>query len=85
MENYRYTPFNIFSVILFIISLLLILRHLTLDFSIYLLIPLILSILLWIIDYYFQKQIKFSKLLILESIILAFFLIYFLNGLTNNF
>jgi hypothetical protein len=85
MRNYRYTPFNIFSVILFIISSLLITKHFTLDLSINLLLPLFLSILLWIIDYYLQKRIKFSKLVILESIILAFILIFFLNGLANNF
>lgn len=85
MKKYSYTPFNIFSVILFIISLLLIIKHLTLDFSINLLLPLFLSILLWIIDYILQKRIKFSKLIIFESIILAISLIYFLSGLANNF
>lgn len=92
MNDYRYTPFNIISVIIGLISLFLFLRlfgeiHNLNDlwdiiFSGFIFYP-ILAIVLWSSDYYFQKSKPSFNYIFLEFILSIIILIYFAKGLSN--
>lgn len=46
----------------------------------------ILALILWLIDYYFQKNnTNFKKLFLVELIIVFIIIFYFIHGLTNIF
>ncbi len=56
------------------------------DFSFYFLIYPLFGLLFVLIDYYFQsKRYNFKKLLLIESIISAPLILYFINGIANTF
>lgn len=83
--NYRYTPFNTFSVIITAISIIFAFRMIN-DFSIYFLIPFLFATILWCIDYYFQrKKINFKKLFLTESIIVISIVLFYIRGIINAF
>lgn len=95
MKNYKYSPFNVFSMIVGMFSILFYIsiikesnsfnNILTEFFSPFIIYPII-SITFWLIDYYFQKdETNYKKLFIIELIIVLIISIYFINGLTNTF
>ena len=86
--NYNYSPFNVFSVVVFMFYFAFILKNLEDIKNIFdesLLIPL-LCIIIWLIDYYFQhNNYNFKYLLFFESIIMIFVISYFIYGIANAF
>jgi heme/copper-type cytochrome/quinol oxidase subunit 4 len=95
MKNYKYSPFNVFSIIIGMLFILYIIRMIkesnnTIDllkilFSPFILYP-IFALTIWSIDYYFQKNnTNFKKLFLIELIIVFIIFFYLINGLTITF
>lgn len=95
MKNYKYSPFNVFSIIVGMFSVLFYISMIkesnsfndifTDFFSPFITYP-ILALTIWLIDYYFQKNERnYKKLFIIELIIVLIISIYFINGLTYLF
>lgn len=85
MKDYKYTPFNALGFIILLMSLFFIITLYN-DFSFYFLIYPLFGLLFIAIDYYFQsKMYNSKKLFVIESIISITLVLYFLNGLANNF
>lgn len=95
MKNYKYSPFNVFSIIILMLYILYIVRMikesnksidiLKILFSPIILYP-ILALIIWLIDYYFQKNnTNFKKLFLVELIFVLILFSYFIYGLTNIF
>jgi heme/copper-type cytochrome/quinol oxidase subunit 4 len=93
MKNYKYSPFNVFSIIIGMLSILFVIRMikesnnsidlLKILFSPIIIYP-ILALIIWLIDYYFQKNnTNFKKLFLVELIIVFIIFFYFIRGLTN--
>jgi hypothetical protein len=93
--TYKYSPFNVLSIILGMISVLFIISivydstdyfdFIDIIFSQFIFYP-FLSLILWCIDYYFQKrEVNFRVLFITEFIIVLILIFYFINGLVNVF
>lgn len=92
MKNYKYSPFNVFSIIIGMLSILFVIRMikesnnsidlLKILFSPIIIYP-ILALIIWLIDYYFQKNnTNFKKLFLVELIIVFIIFFYFIRGLT---
>jgi hypothetical protein len=85
MQNYRYTPFNVLGIIIFVITMIFILRNYQ-DFHLIFTLPIFLALILIGIDYFFQKKDKnFKMLFVIELVISIGFLLYFLDGMTKAF
>lgn len=83
--NYRYTPFNILSVVISIPPIYLLIKDFSFEKNFFLIFTAI-GIALWLFDYYLQKKkVDFLKLFLFELIICLFLVGYFINGLVNNF
>jgi len=95
MKNYKYSPFNVFSIIIGMLSILFIIRMikesnnsidlLKILFSPIIIYP-ILALIIWLIDYYLQiNNTNFKKLFLVELIFVLILFSYFIHGLTNIF
>jgi hypothetical protein len=90
ISNYKYSPFNVFSIIIGMLSILFILSMIsnTTDllntlFSEFIFFP-ILSITIWVIDYYFQqKQVNFRILFLVELLVVLIIILYIMNALAK--
>ena len=81
--NYKYTPFNAFSVIIFIPCIIDMIASIYEINILHFLLIVICSI-LWLVDYFMQmKQIKYLQIFTIEIIIIFFLVLYFINGLIN--
>jgi hypothetical protein len=90
ISNYKYSPFNVFSIIIGMLSILFILSMIsnTTDLlntllSEFIFYP-ILSITIWVIDYYFQqKQVNFRILFLVELLVVLIIILYNMNALAK--
>jgi hypothetical protein len=85
MDNYRYSPFNVFGVIVFVISFTQILGFIN-DSTTVFVISSIIGLFFILIDYFFQKkQLNIKLIFSIEFIIILSILIYFTIGIINTF
>lgn len=90
ISNYKYSPFNVFSIIIGMLSILFILSMIsnTTDLlntllSEFIFYP-ILSITIWGIDYYLQeKQVNFRILFLVELLVVLIIILYIMNALAK--
>lgn len=90
ISNYKYSPFNVFSIIIGMLSILFILSMIsnTTDLlntllSEFIFYP-ILSITIWVIDYYLQeKQVNFRILFLVELLVVLIIILYIMNALAK--
>ena len=82
--NYKYTPFKVFSVLIFIPFILNIFSNIKEEINVFQLLLISISLILWLMDYFIQmKQINYIKIFTIEIIIIFILLLYFINGLIN--
>lgn len=85
MKDYKYTPFNVLGIILFLMSSVMIIG-LYKNFSYSLLVYPLFGLLFVLVDYFFQsKRYNFKKLLLIESLISIALVLYFIKGIVNTF
>jgi hypothetical protein len=81
--NYKYTPFNVFSVIIFIPRIVDMIASIY-EINILRFLLILISLILWLVDYFMQiKQIKYVQIFTIEIIIIFILVLYFINGLIN--